>query len=166
MGKLNSSTVFVCCPWFLNEAEGIFLCSIELAKWQKPGDMNTLNEIKQAVRQLSPEELVAFRAWLTEFDSATWDQKLKEAMTRPDLVQTLKILQEIADRINVLEQKALTELLEKQSIDNIDLASQGINKAQAQILRSSLATFADDWDDPEMSIYDDYDTAKAHVEAG
>ncbi|MEH2010599.1 hypothetical protein [Nostoc sp.] len=38
--------------------------------------------------------------------------------------------------------------------DEIDLASQGINEAQAEILRSHLATFADDWDSPEMSIYD------------
>lgn len=37
--------------------------------------------------------------------------------------------------------------------DQIDLASQGINKAQAEILRSRLATFADDWDSPEMSIF-------------
>jgi hypothetical protein len=44
--------------------------------------------------------------------------------------------------------------------DEIDLASQGINKAQAEILRSHLATFADDWESQEMSIYDDYLTLK------
>jgi hypothetical protein len=47
--------------------------------------------------------------------------------------------------------------------DEIDLASQGINKAQAEILRSHLATFADDWDSPEMSIYDNYDAAKTNL---
>ncbi|NUN66631.1 hypothetical protein HCU40_18150 [Pseudanabaena biceps] len=45
----------------------------------------------------------------------------------------------------------------------IDLASQGIDKTQAQILRTSLATFAEDWNSPEMSIYDDYDAAKAKL---
>jgi hypothetical protein len=45
----------------------------------------------------------------------------------------------------------------------IDLASQGINKAQAATLRTSLATFAEDWNSPEMSIYDDYDKAKAKL---
>ena len=45
----------------------------------------------------------------------------------------------------------------------IDLASQGIDKAQAEILRTSLATFAEDWNSPEMSIYDDYDAAKAKL---
>jgi hypothetical protein len=43
----------------------------------------------------------------------------------------------------------------------INLASQGIDKAQAELLRTSLATFAEDWNSPEMSIYDDYDAAKA-----
>ena len=42
----------------------------------------------------------------------------------------------------------------------IDLPSQGIDKAQAATLRTSLATFAEDWNSPEMSIYDDYDIAK------
>ncbi|MFN5817438.1 MAG: hypothetical protein ACK47D_15505 [Pseudanabaena sp.] len=45
----------------------------------------------------------------------------------------------------------------------IDLASQGIDKAQAELLRASLATFAEDWNSPEMSIYDDYDAAKAKL---
>ena len=38
--------------------------------------------------------------------------------------------------------------------NDIDLASQGIKEAQAVVLRSQLAIFADDWDSPEMSIYD------------
>jgi len=47
--------------------------------------------------------------------------------------------------------------------DQIDLASQEINKAQAEILRSHLATFADDWDSQEMSIYDNYNAAKTNL---
>ena len=46
--------------------------------------------------------------------------------------------------------------------DQIDLESLGINRADAQILRSSLFTFAEEWDSPEMSIYDNYDAAKKH----
>jgi hypothetical protein len=45
----------------------------------------------------------------------------------------------------------------------IDLRSRGIDEAQAAELRARLATFAEDWDSPEMSIYDDYDVAKAHL---
>jgi hypothetical protein len=37
--------------------------------------------------------------------------------------------------------------------DDIDLKSQGIDTKQAESLRTSLATFSEDWDSPEMSIY-------------
>ncbi|MEH2235157.1 hypothetical protein [Nostoc sp.] len=49
--------------------------------------------------------------------------------------------------------------------DEIYLTSQGINEAQAEILRSHLATFADDWDSPEMSIFDNYNPAKTNLSA-
>ncbi|OKH25977.1 hypothetical protein NIES593_02515 [Hydrococcus rivularis NIES-593] len=42
----------------------------------------------------------------------------------------------------------------------IDLKSHDIDQAQAEVLRANLATFADDWNSPEMSIYDNYDAAK------
>jgi hypothetical protein len=45
----------------------------------------------------------------------------------------------------------------------IGLAAQGIDPAQAEILRTHLATFSEDWQSPEMSIYDDYDAAKASL---
>jgi hypothetical protein len=45
---------------------------------------------------------------------------------------------------------------------DIDLKSQGIDRDQAQVLRTSLSTFSDDWDRPEMSVYDNYDAAKAN----
>ncbi len=46
--------------------------------------------------------------------------------------------------------------------NDIDLASQGIDREQARVLRANLATFSEGWDNPEMSIYDDYDAAKAN----
>ena len=46
--------------------------------------------------------------------------------------------------------------------DSIDLESQGIDREQAKVLRASLATFLDDWDSPEMSVYDHYDAAKVN----
>ena len=62
---------------------------------------------------------------------------------------------------NLLEgTRAIVTFLETKTID---LASQGIDKAQAAILRTSLATFTEDWNSPEMSIYDDYDAAKAKL---
>jgi hypothetical protein len=46
--------------------------------------------------------------------------------------------------------------------DEIDLAAQGIDRTQAEVLRANLATFAEDWDSPEMSLYNNYDAAKTH----
>ncbi|SRR6266498_3615408 len=38
----------------------------------------------------------------------------------------------------------------------VDLRGHGIDPSQAANLRASFATF-EDWNDPEMEIYDDYD---------
>ena len=43
----------------------------------------------------------------------------------------------------------------------IDLRVLGVDEAQAADLRSRLSTFLEDWESPEMDIYDDYDSAKA-----
>jgi len=43
----------------------------------------------------------------------------------------------------------------------ISLRDRGINEAQAAELRSRLESFAEEWDSPEMRIYDHYDVAKS-----
>jgi len=45
----------------------------------------------------------------------------------------------------------------------IDLRSRGIDADQAATLRAQLAPFAEEWDSPEMDMYDDYDTSKRRV---
>jgi len=45
----------------------------------------------------------------------------------------------------------------------IDLRARGIDEAQAAELRARLASFAEEWDSPEMDIYDKYDAAKASL---
>ena len=45
---------------------------------------------------------------------------------------------------------------------NIDLQSRGIDKEAAGELRSKLSMFSEDWDKPEMSIYDNYDLYKVN----
>lgn len=47
----------------------------------------------------------------------------------------------------------------------LDLRLRGIDEAHAAELRARLATFVEDWDSPEMDIYDDYDAAKARLQA-
>lgn len=37
----------------------------------------------------------------------------------------------------------------------IDLAARGIDKTEAAALRAQLAPIADDWDRPEMDVYDE-----------
>lgn len=46
---------------------------------------------------------------------------------------------------------------------DIDLQRRGIDKKQAAELRARLATFASDWDSPEMEIYDNYEVVKANL---
>ena len=44
-----------------------------------------------------------------------------------------------------------------------DLQERGISEEQAAELRAQLGAFAEEWDSPEMSCYDDYDAAKAKL---
>ncbi len=46
---------------------------------------------------------------------------------------------------------------------NVDLAARGIGEEQAADLRARLATFAEDWNSPEMDIYNNYDAAKTNL---
>jgi hypothetical protein len=46
---------------------------------------------------------------------------------------------------------------------DIDLRERGIDETQATELRTRLETFAEQWDSEEMSLYDDYDAAKAKL---
>lgn len=45
---------------------------------------------------------------------------------------------------------------------SVDLQKRGIDRAQAADLRERLATFAEEWESPGMSIYDNYDAAKSN----
>jgi hypothetical protein len=58
------------------------------------------------------------------------------------------------------EMRVLVTFLKPQSID---LRARGIDEARAAELRASIAMFAEDWDSPEMAIYDAYDAAKARL---
>ncbi|MBI3946991.1 MAG: hypothetical protein HY321_13790 [Armatimonadetes bacterium] len=37
-----------------------------------------VQEVEEAVRQLSSEDLAAFREWFAEFDADAWDRQLEE----------------------------------------------------------------------------------------
>ena len=48
------------------------------------------------------------------------------------------------------------------SPSDVDLPSQGINQTQAAEIRAALTTF-EDWNEPEMDAYDNYDAAKSNL---
>ncbi|MCC6601607.1 MAG: hypothetical protein IT327_00265 [Anaerolineae bacterium] len=45
----------------------------------------------------------------------------------------------------------------------VSLAARGIDEEQAADLRARLTTFAEEWDSPEMDVYDNYDAAKSNL---
>ena len=47
--------------------------------------------------------------------------------------------------------------------NDVDLRSRGIDEKRAGDLRARYATFVEDWDSPEMSVYDNYASAKANL---
>ena len=50
------------------------------------------------------------------------------------------------------------------AIGNINLRDRGIDEAQAAEMRARLASFAEDWESPEMNVYDNYDAEKAKLQ--
>nr|ADN15149.1 conserved hypothetical protein [Gloeothece verrucosa PCC 7822] len=59
-------------------------------------NMKTLQEIEEAVSQLSPEDLAAFRNWFAQFDAVAWDKQFEEDVA--------------AGRLDELAKKALKNL--------------------------------------------------------
>ena len=47
--------------------------------------------------------------------------------------------------------------------NSINLRWRGIDEKAAADLRARLSTFAEDWNSPEMDIYNDYDAAKSKL---
>ena len=50
------------------------------------------------------------------------------------------------------------------AVGTIDLRERGIDEAQAAEIRARLASFAEDWESPEMDVYDNYDEEKAKLQ--
>lgn len=67
---------------------------------------------------------------------------------------------ELVEPLNNMPEGTQVIITFVRSGNNIDLASQGIDQEQAKTLRSNLACFSDDWNSPEMNVYDNYDSSK------
>ena len=65
--------------------------------------MSNLKDVEQAIKQLSSDELTAFRAWFAEFDAEVWDRQFEEDVA--------------AGRLDKLAEKALRHLREGHCTD-------------------------------------------------
>jgi len=60
--------------------------------------MNELKEIETAVKQLSKDELAAFRGWFAKFDAQQWDKQIEEDVAAGRLDQLADQALEHLDR--------------------------------------------------------------------
>ena len=72
----------------------------------------------------------------------------------------IEILGELA-KMTPAERREIAQRLAEMEGGAVDLSRRGIATHAAAELRASLQQFAEDWDSPEMSAYDDYDATKA-----
>jgi hypothetical protein len=72
----------------------------------------------------------------------------------------IEILRELA-ALSPAERREIAQRLAEMEGGAVDLRRRGIDAHAAAELRGSLQQFAEDWNSPEMSVYDDYDAAKA-----
>jgi hypothetical protein len=94
-------------------------------------------------------DLIRRRVYLCYYPSNTgWTMhKAIEGIFRDGKVELLEPPPQIG------ESRVLVTFLPAPS--RIDLAARGIDKAEAAELRGRLSAFAEDWDRPEMDIYDE-----------
>ncbi|GJQ57569.1 MAG: hypothetical protein D8M57_19645 [Candidatus Scalindua sp. AMX11] len=78
-----------------------------------------------------------------------------EGIYRNGKIELTEIPKDVNDEARVI----VTFLKSKQ----IDLYKRGIDEKQAADLLGRLSTFAEDWDSPEMNIYDNYDESESHI---
>lgn len=65
--------------------------------------MSTVEEIEDAIRNLSEDEMLKFRAWFAEFDAAVWDEQFERDVA--------------AGRLDALADEALSDLREGRCTD-------------------------------------------------
>lgn len=72
-------------------------------------------------------------------------------------VELLEVPQDIQGEMFVL----VTFVASRENGASIALPSRGIDRVHAADLRTRLAAFAEDWESPEMEIYDSYENPKS-----
>ncbi len=72
-----------------------------------------------------------------------------------DFAEFLKIRQTPHDEASLNEQSPVLDESDEAVYGTVDLAERDIQPEQAAELRSRLQTFAEDWNRPEMAVYDE-----------
>jgi hypothetical protein len=110
--------------------------------------------VKRRIVETAPSEI------LKQYASKADDVRFREILARVPDVPPMPGDELDSDKTMKNDRLELPMSIES---NTINLAAQGIDPEQAEILRTKLGTFAGDWNSPEMSIYDDYDAAKASL---
>ena len=73
--------------------------------------MSTVQEIQNAVRDLSDEDLTAFRRWFAEFDATSWDKQLEAdvASGRLDRLADEALRDRLEQHLAILRRQGLVE---------------------------------------------------------
>lgn len=79
-----------------------------------------------------------------------------EGIYRHGMIELLETHAEINDDTYVI-----VTFLQSGPVNN--LKARGLDARHAADLRHRLAAFAEEWESPEMAIYDDYDSAKSKL---
>jgi hypothetical protein len=80
-------------------------------------------------------------------------------MQNSDLIEKIQSLppetvSEVEDFVDFLTKKQNRDSSEKIKNGNVDLQERGISEKEAAVQRAALASFAEDWESPEMEVYD------------
>jgi hypothetical protein len=97
-------------------------------------------------------------AALREFGSATWTDRRRTGDTE-DMVKSVEGVYrdgkvELAEPLTEAEGSRVIVTWVRPP-EQIDLREKGIDESQAADLRHRLASFTEDWDRPEMAVYDE-----------
>jgi hypothetical protein len=80
---------------------GVQRCAFDILRFEKK--MSKIEEIEGAVKELSAEELSAFRAWFSKFDADAWDRQFEADVK--------------AGKLDALAERALLEHAEGRSTE-------------------------------------------------
>ncbi len=88
-----------------------------------------------------------------------------EGTYRDGRVELLETPEEVPEEARVIVTFLETHSVQLRQAENnyVDLRERGIDEPTAAAIRASLETFAEDWDDSDMDIYDDYETEIAKL---